>query len=329
MKKQKILSIIIPTYNMQDYLCRCLDSLLIQNATLFEFLEILVINDGSKDESLRIAKEYENKYPEVIRVIDKKNGNYGSCVNRGLKEATGKYFRLLDADDWFDTTALEQFLNILFKVEAEVLCTSYALRYNNGKCVVIKNHSVDLNKVFSIDQLSMKKEDEGVLCMHSLTFKLDLLKRVGLQHQEGISYTDIEYCFFPLLKAHSIQFLNICLYQYFIGRVGQTVSRISYINSRKHLYLVSKRIIAEYVLLSDLFDLRKKLLLNLIMFPLYRYYLVNLVFSKPDSDFCEIEQLVKKSPQIINRLNNSTYKKIPFVKIWHSLNFRLSFLRFI
>ena len=90
-------SVAVITYNMQDYLNRCLDSLVIE-PSLMEQLEVLVVNDGSKDSSSAIAHEYEAKFPCTFRVIDKENGNYGSCVNRGLAEAQGKYIKVLDAD---------------------------------------------------------------------------------------------------------------------------------------------------------------------------------------------------------------------------------------
>ena len=109
---KKILTVVIPTYNMQDYLRRCLDSLIIPEEQMKQ-LEVLVVNDGSKDSSSAIAHEYQDKYPNTFRVIDKENGNYGSCVNRGLKEATGKYFRILDADDWFDNVELKKFVQSL------------------------------------------------------------------------------------------------------------------------------------------------------------------------------------------------------------------------
>ena len=108
----KILSIIIPTYNMEKYLRKCLDSLIVSNENM-ELLEVLVVNDGSKDTSLQIAQEYDIKYPQTFRVIDKENGNYGSCVNRGLKEAVGKYVKVLDADDYFDTFEFEKAIDFL------------------------------------------------------------------------------------------------------------------------------------------------------------------------------------------------------------------------
>lgn len=112
---------------MEKYLRRCLDSLIIDEDGMKQ-LEVLVINDGSKDSSSQIAHEYQDKYPDTFRVIDKENGNYGSCINRGLKEATGKYVKVLDADDWFDTAKCdlavffnkmpEQFVGIRNSIEA-------------------------------------------------------------------------------------------------------------------------------------------------------------------------------------------------------------------
>ena len=108
MYMDKILTIIIPTYNMSEYLDTCLKSLIIES----NLLEFLIINDGSKDNSLDIAKKYEKKYPHIFRTIDKPNGNYGSCINRGLKEATGKYVKVLDADDKFNTDNLMNLVEI-------------------------------------------------------------------------------------------------------------------------------------------------------------------------------------------------------------------------
>ena len=100
----KILSIVIPTYNMEKYLPVCLDS--VTDELVSDRLEVIVVNDGSTDGSLDIIRRYEQKRPDLIKVIDKANGHYGSCVNAGLGIATGKYFKILDADDWFDTSDL-------------------------------------------------------------------------------------------------------------------------------------------------------------------------------------------------------------------------------
>ena len=121
----KILTVIIPTYNMEDYLRYCLDSLLIKEN--FKQLEVLIINDGSKDSSSAIGHEYEQLYPEVFRVIDKENGNYGSCINRGLKEAKGKYVKILDADDSFHTKHFEAFVSFLVEIDADLILSDFAV----------------------------------------------------------------------------------------------------------------------------------------------------------------------------------------------------------
>ena len=124
----KLLSIIIPTYNMEPYLRHCLDSLIIDKG--MDELEVFVINDGSKDRSSKIAREYQDKYPNTFYVIDKVNGNYGSCINRGLKEATGKYIKVLDADDCFNARALQDVIQRLMNIDTDVILTNYVIVRN-------------------------------------------------------------------------------------------------------------------------------------------------------------------------------------------------------
>ena len=129
MYMDKILTIIIPTYNMSEYLDTCLKSLIIES----NLLEVLIINDGSKDNSLDIAKKYEKKYPHIFRTIDKPNGNYGSCINRGLKEATGKYVKVLDADDKFNTDNLMNLVEIAQETNVDAFITDFSKSHVNGK----------------------------------------------------------------------------------------------------------------------------------------------------------------------------------------------------
>ena len=132
---EKILTIVIPTYNMQDYLRRCLDSLIVPEEQM-QLLEVLVVNDGSKDNSSAIAHEYQDKYPGTFRVIDKENGNYGSCVNRGLKEATGKYIKILDADDWFDSEQLDLLIEKLGLLDENVAVAKFGVKHVFSECTV-------------------------------------------------------------------------------------------------------------------------------------------------------------------------------------------------
>ena len=127
---EKQLTLIIPTYNMERYLRTCLDSLIIDEGQ--QALEVLIINDGSKDASSAIAHEYEREYPDIFRVINKENGNYGSCINRGLKEATGRYLKILDADDYFDNASLIQFLKIIVTIDTDMILTDNTIYGDNN-----------------------------------------------------------------------------------------------------------------------------------------------------------------------------------------------------
>ena len=140
----KLLSIIIPTYNMESYLRRCLDSLIVSDKKM-ERVEVMVINDGSKDSSSQIAHEYEAKYPLTFRVIDKKNGNYGSCINCGLRFATGRYVKVLDADDYFNRVAFESYFYYLLTVDVDLVITDYNIVDDSGSVTEVCKFNLPQN----------------------------------------------------------------------------------------------------------------------------------------------------------------------------------------
>ena len=241
----KILTTVVPTYNMEKYLSRCLDSMLEDNMRK-EKLEILVVNDGSKDSSLAIAKQYEKKYEGIVKAIDKENGNYGSCVNRGLKEATGQYFRILDADDTFQAGALEKMLDTLASSTEDMIVTQYTYLYDlSGKKERISPNGAIYDKTYKDFDFSNDGNDV-VLSMHSVTYKTAVLREIGLKLDEGVSYTDLEYVYFPLKAIKSLRFLDIDLYEYHIGREGQTVDPKSQVKSIKSFLTVTKRLVDDY-----------------------------------------------------------------------------------
>ena len=240
----KVLSIVVPTYNMEMYLDRCLSSLLVGDKEL-DNLEILVINDGSKDKSSEIAHRYADKYPQTFIVVDKENGNYGSCVNKGIELATGKYFRILDADDWMDTPVLSQFIALLTTCDADIVATQYKTYFSETNVIV---SSFDNGKEIGKQYLTTEKglRPEKWLRMHQVTFKLQLLRDSGTRLQHGISYTDTEFCYFPSKRAKSVMFVDLCLYQYFAYREGSTISLGSRIKSLNDIEKVAVRLLEDY-----------------------------------------------------------------------------------
>lgn len=286
----KILTIIIPTYNMEKYLRRCLDSLIIDEEGMKQ-LEVLVINDGSKDTSSQIAHEYQDKYPDTYRVIDKENGNYGSCINRGLKEATGKYVKVLDADDWFDTKNLNLYVDTLREVDADLVVTNCVIVNEKGERTgCFDSKEFENNKEYSFSEIAYRRYFPQ---MHCVTYRLEMLKGMKYVQTEGISYTDQEWVTKPFASIVRIYYVDIYLYFYLVGRDGQTVSKTITNKSFDHHRRVALSLLDfaesykgdeehKNYLLSKAFDYTKIL---------YRAHILELSFN--DKDFRTFDDFLK------------------------------------
>ena len=126
----KVLTVLVPTYNVEKYLRRCLDSLLLPE--VLEEIEVLVVNDGSKDGSADIARAYEKKYPQTVVFVDKENGGHGSTINVGIEKAQGTYFKVLDSDDWVNIGDFIEFVKRLKEETADAVICDYRKRQENG-----------------------------------------------------------------------------------------------------------------------------------------------------------------------------------------------------
>ena len=230
----KLLSICIPSYNMEEYLSRCVDSMLVDE--VLDRLEIIIVNDGSKDGTLAIANSYKQRYPQSVVVIDKPNGHYGSCVNASLKIATGKYFRIVDADDWVDRQSLVALVHKLENLDVDCVCTKFSFIFHDNKKQV-KEIEVSFDKVLDMNQFVVP---ENAMHMHCLTYSLDLIKRIGYTQTEGICYTDMEYVYFMLSCARNIYFMDASLYQYNFDRDGQSMDNSVVIRNNGHYVTLIK-----------------------------------------------------------------------------------------
>ena len=229
---EKILTIIIPAYNMEKFLPYCLDSLLIESR--LDEVEVLVINDGSTDRTSAIAHDYEERLRGVVRVIDKNNGNYGSCINRGLKEATGRYIKILDADDSFDTDNFGLFISFLTDADADLIVSDYDIVDENRK--INKSICYDLSVgTHPIEDVCTLPAFMGMQ-MHGVAYKRNLLMHLDYVQTEGISYTDHQWISTPMIAVKTVSYFGKPLYRYLVGREGQTMNpdvkarRISHIS---------------------------------------------------------------------------------------------------
>lgn len=240
---EKLLSIVIPTYNMEAYLQRCLDS--VTRDDVPSSLELIVVNDGSTDGSLAIMQKYAKKRPDIVNIIDKPNGHYGSCVNAALKVATGKYFRILDADDWFDTEQLIHFLKSAESIDVDLIMTPRTEHHQDH----IATYSMKDMPSIILSKDDFNKIPYGnlvnLLSMHSMTYSLSLLKSLELKLQEGICYTDTEFYLLPLEYIKNFIYLPQNLYQYQLNRSGQSMDFEVFKKNRHQFFMVLKRILDE------------------------------------------------------------------------------------
>lgn len=241
-KSQKILSVSVAAYNLSEMIRDNLDSFIKAPKDILDKIEILVTNDGSTDDTEKIIKEYAKKYPETVILINQKNQGAGSTVNSGLKHATGKYFKMIDGDDWVETANLESIIKKLEKTNADIVLTDM-LTYNESEKRITDRSGYDIKE--NVDTNFTEVCNAIDIQMHNTMFKTEILKKNGVKLDNGF-YTDIEYVLLPLPFVKKIAYFAEPLYVYRIAREGQSMSKASMRkNAAQHL-LVLKRLINEF-----------------------------------------------------------------------------------
>lgn len=217
-----LLTIIVPTYNMEAYLPCCLSSLIVDDDELMEVLDVLVVIDGGTDKSAKIAREYEKMYPRIFRVIEKENGNYGSCVNAALPWAVGKYIKILDADDYMNTDSLCQYLKQLSDLDVDVVFNNMGIVNRERKKTGEWTLHLPERRVLAFEEICNHTQDFFV---HKLAYRTSLLRKIGYHQTEGISYSDNEWVAKPMIVVNSAYYIPLSIYNYNRDREGQTISK--------------------------------------------------------------------------------------------------------
>ena len=316
----KVLSIIIPTYNMEVLLPRCLDSFIVTEEYMNK-IEIFVINDGSKDSSSRIAHEYEREYPNTIKVIDKTNGNYGSCINVGLKYATGKYFKICDSDDFYENKNLAEFVTFLSLTNSDIVFSPYnRVDSNNNIIQTFSSLTKYENKEFLLDELNWDDEYfKQFVVMHAMAIKTELLKNNNYKQSEGISYTDSQFVFYSSLYSTTCSFFEKHIYNYYIGREGQSISITNGIKSCMQFFQNAEKMLDDYIAIKKpISENKRKLLLRPIVVCISIYasiVLCHIYDSK--AKLLLLENILKKAQESSNKCNIEDYLiKDKIFKLW-------------
>ena len=232
----KLLTVTVPCYNSQDYMRHCIESLLPGG----ERVEILIIDDGSKDDTGRIADEYAEKYPTIVRVIHQENGGHGEGINQGLRHAAGTYFKVVDSDD------RTGFLDLLEQCEArggvDLAVTNYYYVHSDG----IGDRSINYSSVLPEGRVFTWADTRPfrihqMLTIHSCTFRTENMRKWGCELPKHTFYEDNLMVYLTLPHTRRMVYMNADLYRYAIGRPDQSVQRTVMMKRYHHQILVTER----------------------------------------------------------------------------------------
>ena len=248
----KYISFAIPCYNSEAYMAQAIESILPGG----EDVEILIVNDGSKDRTAEIGKEYEEKYPGIVKLINKENGGHGDAVNAGLSHASGKYFKVVDSDDWVDRISLMKILNVLKNFEEEeqevdMLIANYVYEKvgMEHKKVIRYDNVLPENQILKLDEIGQFRIGQYIL-MHSVIYRTDMLKLCQLTLPKHTFYVDNIYVYYPLPHVRTLYYMDVDFYRYFIGREDQSVNEKVMISRIDQQIFVTKTMI-------DMYELRR------------------------------------------------------------------------
>lgn len=222
----KAITFTVPCYNSEDYMERCIDTLL----TADEQVEIIIVDDGSTDRTGEIADNYAQNYPEIVQVIHQENGGHGAGVNAGIAQASGKYFKVVDSDDWLDPAELNKLLRKIKEWEKQqmtvdlIICNYlYDHFYENKVKRMAYKNVLKENKICGWDEVGRFRPSQ-YLVMHSLFYRTEVLRQSGVKLPKHTFYVDNIFANQPLPYVQTLCYLNLDLYHYFLGREDQSVN---------------------------------------------------------------------------------------------------------
>ena len=260
----KYISFAIPCYNSAEYMEHAIQSILPAG----EDVEIIVVNDGSKDETAEIAARYEKEYPTIVKAVNKENGGHGDAVNVGLDHAPGLYYKVVDSDDWVDEEALFKILDVVKsfveqKKEVDMVISNYVYEKvgMEHKKVIHYRNVLPQNEIFRWDDIGRFHLDQYIL-MHSVLYRTELLKLCQLRLPKHTFYVDNIYVYYPLPHVRTLYYIDVDFYRYYIGREDQSVNEKVMISRIDQQLFVTRSMIDMYQLKKIKSKKLRKYMLN-------------------------------------------------------------------
>lgn len=247
----KILSLVIPAYNSEKFLDKCIQSML--HPDVLQDIEIIVVNDGSTDRTPEIATSYCGQYPDTVRLINQENKGHGGALNTGCAAASGKYLKVIDADDWVVTEHLPSFIQKLSECKSDVVLTPHhTIDISNGEVCGWKCYPPAYEKEYTFSGIMQDWDAyERSLTFHGITYRTDFYREKAEPLPEHVFYEDHVYATFPCCYAESITPMDLFIYEYRIGDCSQSVSRQNQLKRHAHMETVLRVMEQRYAEMSD------------------------------------------------------------------------------
>lgn len=333
----KLLTISVAAYNIEQYIDKLINT--ISKSKYLDKIEVLFVDDGSKDHTKEIADKYAGSFPSSIKVISKENGGHGSTINTGIKNATGKYFRPLDGDDWVDTESLDRFIEIAAEINSDIIICDYARCYSDGKVVNISYPILQPKHEGLFDDIIGRID---WIPYHSIIYKTEILKENDIRLDEHCFYVDSEYDLFPLLYVKTAYYFDEPIYCYRLGLNDQSISPQSRMKNIRNAKTVADRLLDMYknTYSTDIPKQKRNYILeavaeqcnwyieSLMMFPPQKKYLKTIkdfdqnVAHESKMVFDKMVALGKAS-RTIKLLRKSSYIAYWPLNLYKSINIRL------
>lgn len=298
----KYITFAIPSYNSEAYMEKAINSILPAG----EDVEILVVNDGSKDRTAEIGAEYEKRYPGIVRLVNKENGGHGDAVNYGLRYATGEYFKVVDSDDWLDEDSLMKILLkakefVDEKTEVDMIISNYVYEKvgMEKKKVIHYRNVLPAERILHWDDIGSFHLDQYIL-MHSVIYRTELLRLCQLELPKHTFYVDNIYVYYPLPHVRTLYYIDTDFYRYFIGREDQSVNEKIMIGRIDQQLFVTKKMIGMYELRTITSKKLRKYMIN--------YLAIMMTVSSILCIRSKNDENLKKKAELWEYLKNTDYK---------------------
>ena len=322
----KLISFGIPCYNSYAYMGKCIESLLPGG----EDIEIIIVDDGSMDQTGDIADAYARKYPTIVKVIHQENGGHGAAVNAGLAAASGLYYKVVDSDDWVDAQAYRRVLETLRKlVDANTPVDMLLTNYVYDKPSTNQHRVMHYRLLFPQEEIvgwdGMKRNIKGFeILMHSVTYRTEMLRQCNLKLPEHTFYVDNLFVYIPLPYVKTIYYLNVDFYRYYIGREGQSV------NEQTMIRRIDQQLRVNYIMIDayDLWEIEPKHLREYMFSYLEMITVVSSAIgyvSKTDENLKKVKKLWK----YIKEKDPKTYRHLRYGVLGGSMNLPGKFGRYL